>query len=346
MHRCVFPLLVLLAFPLNAHHPSREARGTVQGTVRDAATGAPLENTNVYLSSTTLGTATDSAGRFMLGNIPPGAYQLVASRVGYRVGSKSVVIGEGGAVRADMRIEAVELKGEEVEVLARVDTEWRRMLGEFLNAFIGEGENAGACVLLNPEVLDFREDANSGRLTASTDSVLRIENRALGYRLYARLGIFDWSVQEEQGRYLLYPRFEALTPRDSTEQSAWTERRARCYLGSLKHFLASLVAGKDEEEHFVIRTGTLTELQTGRSHPLAPEDIRIEQVPRQRFWKVAFDSWLRVDFRREEERRRSYIRLAGQPAVVDGAGNLVNPFSLEVIGDWTKSRVADMLPIQ
>jgi len=345
MYRCIIPLLTLFALPIHAHAGADGARGTVQGTVHDAATGAPLDNTNVYLSSTTLGTSTDSAGRFTLRNVPAGVYQIVASRVGYRIAARTVSVGEGALVRVEVKIAPLEIQGEEVQVLARIDTEWRRMLKDFVRAFLGEGENAGSCAIDNPEVLNFREDSTAGTLLASTDSVLRIENRGLGYLLYARLGLFEWNMQEDRGRFLLYPRFVPIPPRDSTEERAWRENRSRSYDGSLRDFLRSLVAGKTEEDHFAIRTGTLTELQTGRSHPLEPGDIRVAQVPGQKFWTLAFDAWLRVDYRRDDERHRSYIRLGAQPAVVDDAGNLVDPLSIETIGDWTKYRVADMLPI-
>ncbi|HTO93358.1 MAG TPA: carboxypeptidase-like regulatory domain-containing protein [Bacteroidota bacterium] len=345
MYRSLFPLIALIALAHSAGGFPRGAGGSVQGTVRDAATGAPLENTNVYLSATTLGTATDSAGRFTLRNIPPGVYQVVASRVGYRIASRTVNVADGAALRVDLKIEALEIRGEEVQVFARVDTEWRRMLKDFLKAFLGEGANAGECAILNPEVMDFREDSASAILLASTDSVLRIENRALGYMLYARLGLFEWDLQEDRGRFILYPEFVPLRARDSAEEADWRAHRARSYDGSLRDFLSSLVAGKADERRFIIRTGTLAELQTGRSHPLAPDDIRIAPVPGQRFWRLVFDAWLRVDHPRDNERHRSFIRLGTQPAVIDAAGNPVDPLTMEVIGDWTKYRVADMLPL-
>jgi len=37
----------------------------------------------VFLASTTRGTVTDAAGRFRLNDVPPGFFQLTASRVGY-----------------------------------------------------------------------------------------------------------------------------------------------------------------------------------------------------------------------------------------------------------------------
>jgi iron complex outermembrane receptor protein len=54
------------------------------GTVTDAATGRPLQGAAVYLSDSRTGTYTDTAGRFMLKNIPVGHTILEISYTGYK----------------------------------------------------------------------------------------------------------------------------------------------------------------------------------------------------------------------------------------------------------------------
>ncbi len=338
----------LLLFTAATHSPADlhgQIRGTVKGTVTDAETGAPLGNTNVYLSSTTIGTNTGPDGRYVLTNIPRGVFHVVASRVGHMMASELIHVSQAETLRTDFRLRPGTLQGEEVQVLAHVDAEWRRSLADFRRAFFGEGENASECTLLNPEVLDFRVVTGTKILIASTDSVLRIENRALGYRLFARLGVFEWDVDDDQGRFVLYPRFEAFTSGDSSEPTRWRSTRTRSYSGSLKHFLASLVAGTLDQERFLVSSGTLTDLRAGASHPLSPDDFTLLPVPGQSLWQLTFTNWLRVDYRGEQARLKSYIGLSGKTAVLDAAGNLVDPLCIEIIGDWTKYRVADMLPI-
>jgi len=339
------PLLLLGALTCVPGALSGEILGTVTGSVRDAETGAPLVNTNVYLSSTTIGTNTGPDGRYMLTNIPPGVFQIVASRVGHRVKSEFVHIDRTDTLHTDFALEPVTLQGEEVQVVAHVNREWRRLLKDFRRAFIGDGKNAPECTLLNPEVLDFRKERGTNVLIASTDSVLRIENRSLGYRLYARLGVFDWDVDIDRGKFVLYPRFESLPATDSAEERLWRANRLSSYRGSLKHFLCSLVAGNLEAEGFHVDSGTLAGLQSGISHPLSPGDYTLERVPDQRLWKLEFGTWLRVDYADESSRLKSYIELGSKPAILDAAGNLADPLCIEVVGDWTKYRVADLLPL-
>jgi hypothetical protein len=322
-----------------------QIRGTVRGSVTDAETGAPLGNTNVYISSTTIGTNAGRDGKYVLTNIPSGVFQIVASRVGHRVKSDLIYISQADTLRVDFALEPVTLQGEEVQVLAHVNKEWRRLLADFRRAFFGDGENAPGCKLLNPEVLDLRMEKGTSILIAWTDSVLRIENRALGYRLFARLGVFEWDTGDDGGRFVLYPRFETMIPGDTTELTRWRSNRTRSYRGSLKHFLASLVAGTMEQEGFTVSSGKLADLKGGISHPLTPEDFTLLQSPGQGLWNLTFDNWLRVYYRGERNRLKSYIGLSGRTAVLDDAGNLVDPLGIEVIGDWTKYRVADMLPL-
>jgi len=345
-HVVTIATVLILIAPL---HPGRDLRcqirGTVMGSVKDAETGAPLRNTNVYLSSTTIGTNTGPDGMYVLTNIPPGIYQVVASRVGHRLKSTLVHVTQAETVRTDFALTPVTLQGEEVQVLAHVDKEWHLLLAAFTKAFFGEGENAPGCALLNPEVLDLRTDQETGMLTAATDSVLRIENRALGYRLYARMGVFEWDRDDDQGRFVLYPRFEQLRSGDSAELTRWGENRIRSYRGSLKHFLASLVAGTLDQEGFLVSPGTLTELQAGTSRPLLPEDFTLLPVQGESLWKFTFGHWLRVEYRGDQKRLKSFISLNGTSAIFGSAGNLVNPLCFDVTGDWAKYRVADMLPI-
>ncbi|MEN8250834.1 MAG: TonB-dependent receptor [Bacteroidota bacterium] len=58
-------------------------RYTVKGTVVDAATGQNLIGANVIVSGTVIGDAADSHGRYLIKNLLPGEYEIIASYIGY-----------------------------------------------------------------------------------------------------------------------------------------------------------------------------------------------------------------------------------------------------------------------
>ena len=90
-------LLLSLLFPLAA----RAQTGTIRGTLLDAGTGQPLPFANLLLrraadSSVVTGAQGRETGAFVLGPVPPGAYVLQASAVGYRTGRRALTLPAAG----------------------------------------------------------------------------------------------------------------------------------------------------------------------------------------------------------------------------------------------------------
>ncbi len=79
-----FTTFILFSPPVFAQN------ATIQGRVIDAATGEPLANTNITLPGTSLGAASDAAGKFVIENIPIDVYQVKASYIGYESSIRTV----------------------------------------------------------------------------------------------------------------------------------------------------------------------------------------------------------------------------------------------------------------
>ncbi len=75
--------VVLLAFLMCAPTAWSGTTGKISGEVKDSQTGEAIVGASVLLQGTTLGAATNLDGYFVILNIPPGKYTLVASAVGY-----------------------------------------------------------------------------------------------------------------------------------------------------------------------------------------------------------------------------------------------------------------------
>lgn len=76
--------------------------GIVRGVVKDSSNGQPVPHANVVLRGTSLGAATNSAGFFHISAVPPGAYTLVVSQVGYQARNLALRVQEDEITEANV----------------------------------------------------------------------------------------------------------------------------------------------------------------------------------------------------------------------------------------------------
>ncbi len=58
--------------------------GKISGVVTDKETGEPLPGINIIIEGSSMGAATDLDGSYVINNIPPGRYSIIASGVGFQ----------------------------------------------------------------------------------------------------------------------------------------------------------------------------------------------------------------------------------------------------------------------
>ena len=341
--RAAFPVIsLLIAASVDGQHTPGS---TLSGLVLDASTGLPLENANVFLAQTVLGTSTDEQGNFRITRIPPGTYRLVVSRVGYQKQSQSVTFGESESSWREFSLSVRILQAEEVPVAGEAQKEWRKHLREFTEKFLGTGDYATFCRITNPEVIAFRIDSISHDLMASSEDLIDVENRALGYRVYIALDMFSWDLMRDQGQYLIYPRFEPLLTQQQDSLMFWEKNREASYDQSIQHFFSSLIAGTLEQDRYDVNIGPLSFLRSGSRHAIEPGDIFVQETDLWGLKRIMFNDWLLVTHAGENGKESNYITLDQGIALVDSLGNPSDPLSVHMIGPWQERRVSDMLPL-
>jgi len=120
-----FALTLLLAGPLvgcDDETVGPEARGTLDGTVENAETDAPIPRANVTTSPPTQSVLTGENGRFSLSDIPAGNYTVTASKSNFASRSVTVRVEEGQTTSASILLEPEENVGTD-SLSARV-TNW------------------------------------------------------------------------------------------------------------------------------------------------------------------------------------------------------------------------------
>ncbi len=107
---CLAPLLVT----------AQTVTGTLQGNVLDEQ-GEPLVGVNVGLEGTYMGGVTNEEGRFTVRNIPPGAYTVVVSMVGYKTERfADIIIGAGQERELNVVLAEAVIELDEIRVTGRV----------------------------------------------------------------------------------------------------------------------------------------------------------------------------------------------------------------------------------
>lgn len=216
---------------------------TVIGRVIDAETGEPLIGANVYIANTVLGSATNDNGEFIIFKVPYGVHRLISSYIGYQISNTEITVSEASADPINISMKPDALQSEEVLVTGERPKNWGYNLSRFKKYFIGTSKNAKECTILNPEVLDF-EESGAGDFRAHASSLLKIENRALGYLI--ELQLEEFQLIGKQLRISYFPYYSDLDPENNEQILMWEEERDRAYKGSLRHFLKFLVEKKSE----------------------------------------------------------------------------------------------------
>lgn len=88
----------------------------LSGRVLHAETARPIENANITLAGTSFGAASDSAGRFVLRNLPAGVYTIVVEVIGFHTHRQRIEVTDAAASQVVVRLRPSILPGDEVRV--------------------------------------------------------------------------------------------------------------------------------------------------------------------------------------------------------------------------------------
>ncbi len=331
----IFSFIFILALSVSAQESA-----TIFGLVRDVESNERLPYVNVFLENTTLGDASDDSGRYVIESVPPGFYNLVVSHIGYDMRVVPVRLQRDEKLQLDITLTPKPLEGEEIEVEAQSPEEWQKMFETFRSIFIGQTSNAKECRILNPFVLDLQRHPKTHTLYASTDSTLRLQNDALGYRIDVILDHFHWL--DDSGSYTIYPRFIEMQSKNRKQQKEWRKARNNLYERSLRQFLAYLAQNNLPIGYKVFMYATKPmpsykelshiDLNLMRKPVIGqPDAIRFEA------------SWpLKVTY--EIYNRPSFLELRYGYVIINKSGAYYPINGIVLSGYWGTFRMADTLP--
>lgn len=315
---------------------------SLSGQLFDAASGRPVYDANVFLANTTIGGTSDSSGHFLLKTIPPGNYSLVVSHVSYEIKQQNIQITltEKSIYNFLLTPAVIELKS--VSIQGMRDPEWRLRLQRFEKEFLGSSDNATACRIVNPEVMQLELDGVN--LRARSAAPLEIIHERFGYHILVIVKSFQ--IENDQVNYIILPVYQAMTPKDKQESARWTENRRSAFDGSFRHFFHALFFRQLEINEFAVeQVDERRPFKTAKAMLSSAEakGVIFSDTDFTLLKKVHFDDYLRIRYR-SNYAQTSYLELPFDTLQVDLSGNSLTNAKVIRSGHWGEMRFADELP--
>ncbi len=224
----------------------------LSGKVLDASTKQPIANVSIFLSHTTIGTVSNEKGEFVINHVPSGKFELIATSLNYENYITTIESATAtGILTIQMNPSSNTLQ--EVIVEPYDDDGWKKWGSYFKTHFIGNFSLVRNCKLLNTEVVKFRFNKNKNLLRVFAHENLVFENKSLGYIIKYVLERFEIDFNNNTFKYIGYPLFENMVPKNAEQQRKWDTARAIVYRGSLRHFMRSLFSNQLAKDGFEVR---------------------------------------------------------------------------------------------
>jgi hypothetical protein len=211
----------------------------LKGVVLDDSTGLPIAGAFIVCQNTTIGTSSEQDGSFSM-SIPSGGHDIVIGSTGYENDTRRINANAGESENVEIRLKRKVKQMDEVVVLAtsEVTDGWEKYGQHFRDYFLGRTPFAQSCVIENPSVIRFYYLKKKKRLRVKADSVVVIQNKALGYRINYLLDSF---IYDYPTNYSLHSgvTFYSEMEGGEEEKAVWTKNREVAYWGSRLHFMRS-----------------------------------------------------------------------------------------------------------
>jgi len=244
-------LLIIIIIFSNCFLSQEPIKPRICGNIIDADTREPIANANIFISNSSIGTASDKNGYFELRNLSYGRYEIIASVIGYEVLIAKVGVYTNS--RRNFRLEMYKQPIQFPEVIVSAKGSWKRrsQLRQFRKNLLGNSQNGKKSYIKNEEAIHFK--SSHGMLMASANEPLEIINNSLGYSIQYVLE--DFELTEGYVKYIGYPHFVEQTATTYHDSLDWSDNRKNTYMGSLRHFLTTIC------ENYEMTNGDTTKRQ-------------------------------------------------------------------------------------
>ena len=169
--------LLCLPFIIFAFAFASHSQGVIKGTVTDGKTSEPMMSAQVMLEGTSLGSETDSAGRFSITNIPAGTYTLVFHYMGYENKTQpGCAVSNGSTLTINTKLETL-------DAVIKTVTITERKVHNTENAIVADVRNATNIVSgISAAQIQKGQDRNAAEVVKRIPGVTVVDGRFINIR--------------------------------------------------------------------------------------------------------------------------------------------------------------------
>ena len=181
------------------------AQKQLVGKITEAGSQLPVAGVTVYINNSQYVTRSADNGLFILkGNIPATG-ELVLTHISYQKKNLSFTLSHDTIY---LQLNASALLMEKVTVSTRQKDTWKKWKETFIRYFIGVGQAADKCRIIDPEKLRFHYYENEKYLEAWSSTTFTVENKALGYLVHIDLDTFRYFFSQSAFVYHISKFYE------------------------------------------------------------------------------------------------------------------------------------------
>lgn len=137
---------------VSPHGLAAQSTGTIRGRITES-NGQPLGDVQVTVSGTSLGGVSGATGDYIIANVPAGDHRVMARRIGYGPGDRTVTVTAGGDVRADFSLTQSATQLSQIVVTGTAGAVERRTVGNAITQLDVGALTEKASIMTVSEVL-------------------------------------------------------------------------------------------------------------------------------------------------------------------------------------------------
>ena len=205
----------------------------IHGRVSDADDSVGISDAAVFITNSTIGTTTDSAGYYRLKLPEDSNYRLGISHVAYQPVFANT--------DADTIINVAMQINEMEEVAVSVKVQFRKKdIDIFWNTILGKKPSPKAIHVLNPEAVYYYYNPKLNILRVSCRVPLQIINYETGFKMQYVLKYFLHNYNTDLSSWEGQCYFTELKPETVKQKKLWDDNRKKIYQVSITKFAKSL----------------------------------------------------------------------------------------------------------